>query len=104
MRNRRAYPANWRAIARQCKERAGWKCIKCQVQQGAQRVSIWTGNRYTVYLQAAHVDHDPDNPEPRLACVCPSCHWKHFRRPGQRPAWMIEKLKHQKLIEQAYLA
>lgn len=102
MKNKHLYPRTWRAMARECKERAGWKCERCGVSQGIKRLSKWTGRLWPVYLQAAHVNHDPENETPELACVCPSCHWRHYRKPGQRPAWMIEKLKHQKLIALAY--
>lgn len=30
-----------------------------------------------VILSAAHLDHDTQNPEPRLAALCQSCHLKH---------------------------
>lgn len=100
MRNRRRYPKDWREIARACKERAGWKCERCGIAHRSQRVSGWTGNRYTVYLQAAHRHHDPENPTPELVCVCVYCHWHYYRKPGIRPAWVIERLKHRQLIEQ----
>lgn len=103
MRNRKAYPAQWRAMSRACKDRAGWQCERCGVAHGSTRRSVWTGREYTVYLQAAHVKHDPFNEQPELAAVCPTCHWRHYRKPGQRPAWLIEKLKHQRLIQLAYL-
>lgn len=102
MKGRRRYPRNWPQLARECKERAGWICEHCGVSQFAERVSRWTGNVYTVYLQAAHKHHDPENPTPELVCVCATCHWHHYRKPGTRPAWMIEKIKHQRLIAMAY--
>lgn len=102
MRNRRKYPREWRRLSAACKERAQWCCEKCGVSHGTKRVSPWTGKEWPVYLQAAHVRHDPSNENPELTAVCPRCHWRYFRRPGQRPAWIIEKLKHRKLIAEAW--
>lgn len=101
MRNRRKYPRNWRELARECKERANWRCEKCGIAHGTPRLSLWTGNLWPVYLQAAHVNHDQESEAPELVAVCPRCHWHYYRKQrGQLPAWWIEKLKHRKLIEQ----
>ena len=32
-----------------------------------------------VYLQAAHVNNDPENPHAELVCLCPSCHMRMDR-------------------------
>jgi len=101
MRDRKRYPKNWQRLALECKEHAHWRCQKCGVRHGTMRMSTWTGRLYPVWLQAAHTRHDPENENPELICVCPSCHWHFYRRPGTRPAWYIEKLKHQKLLENA---
>lgn len=98
MNNRSLYPKNWRALARECKELAGWRCAECFIEHGAIRVS-WAGRPYPVYMVAAHVDHDPHNPTPRLACVCPRCHWRFYRRSGQPATWIIERVKHMKLLK-----
>ncbi len=103
MRNRKRYPREWPQLSRKCKERANWICQKCGVEHGAMRISRWTLREYTVYMQAAHVRHNPQCKRPELACVCPTCHWHYFRKHTQLPGWYIEKLKHQKLIAQAYL-
>jgi hypothetical protein len=100
VRNRDNYPPNWPQLAYACKERAGWHCEKCGVAHGSKRVSHWTLNEYTVYLQAAHIDHDYSNPNPRLACVCCTCHWHYYRKPAQLPRWFIERLKHRQLLRQ----
>lgn len=97
MRNRRNYPKDWKHRARACKERAGWHCEKCGYPHGKLRLS-WSGRLWPVYLQAAHVRHDPENIEAELVAVCPACHWRYYRKPGQRPRWMIERLKHQQLL------
>ncbi|HTI15574.1 MAG TPA: hypothetical protein VL461_13580 [Dictyobacter sp.] len=104
MKNRNRYPQNWKELSRQCKERAQWRCQKCGVKHRTIRISKWTGRAWPVYLQAAHTHHDPHNNTPDLVAVCPACHWHYFRKPGTRPSWIIEKIKHNKLIAQAYLA
>jgi predicted HNH restriction endonuclease len=103
MRNRRRYPKDWRKRAKACKEAAGWKCQHCGVQQRSTRISFWTGNVYVVFLQAAHINHDPENPDAELACVCPTCHWHYHRKPRIRAAWVaLERMKHQRLIKLAW--
>src|SRR5436853_6036125 len=77
---RKQYPPNWEQLAWQCKEHAGWQCVKCHVKQGATRVSKRTGAVYTVYLHAAHAHHDPGNPTPVLLCLCPTCHGRYDHR------------------------
>src|SRR2546423_6641448 len=71
---RKQYPKNWEALARQCKEQAGWTCEHCHVRHGAKRISRQTGVVYTVFLHAAHTEHDIGNPNPALLCLCPTCH------------------------------
>ncbi len=80
---RRYYPKNWKQLADACREQAGKQCEHCQVEQGTERISRRTNRTYTVYLHAAHKNHDIDNPSPELLCLCPSCHgrydYKHMR-------------------------
>jgi hypothetical protein len=97
MNNRKKYPRNWRKLARACKERAGWQCKECFVQHGTLRIS-WAGRPYPVYMVAAHKLHDPFNPSPDLVCVCPRGHWRFYRRQGQPAVWVIERMKHRKLL------
>jgi|SRR5579859_176072 len=103
MRNRKKYPRGWRKLARACKERANWKCQICSIKHGTKRRSPWTGKEWPVYLQAAHVYHDPHNEAPELACVCPRCHWRFYRAPGRRYVAWINREKHRRLIKQAWL-
>lgn len=88
------YPQNWTVLARAVKEAAGWQCQSCHVSQGAERVSKRTGAVYRVALAAAHLDHDPDNPAPRLAALCPSCHGRYdWQWRARRGDWRLVKLK-----------
>lgn len=73
---RNLYPENWEAMSHACKERAGWKCEHCGVAEGEMRLSQ-TGNPYTVHLVAAHVNHDPENPDAVLIALCNACHFKY---------------------------
>ena len=104
MRNRERYGKDWKKRARAAKERAGWKCAKCGVRHGTLRYSNWTEREWPVYLQAHHLNGDPENPQADLLVVCPRCHWRFFRTPsGRPPAWLIEALKHRKLLAVAYV-
>lgn len=73
---RERYPSNWGEMARECKEKARWQCEGCKVLHGAMRMSI-KGEMYRVVLAAAHLDHDPENPSPRLAALCQRCHLRY---------------------------
>jgi hypothetical protein len=98
MKNRKKYPKNWKALSTACKNRAGWKCERCNIAHRTLRLS-YSGNLYPVYMQAAHVNHDPHNPNPTLICVCPSCHWRYYRNVGHMPVWMFEQRKHRILLQ-----
>src|SRR5215468_2211290 len=74
------YPEDWPLQVEETRERAGWLCEVCMVPHGAIVRSPRTGNPYVVYLQAAHVNHDHNNPHPDLKAVCPTCHGRYFRR------------------------
>lgn len=99
---RRMYPKHWPQLAYVCKEAAGWRCQRCHIKQGSWRRSKRTGNRYRVWLHAAHVHmHDTHNPQPELWCLCPSCHGSYdyrLRLREQRVA--LERLKHQRQLRQ----
>lgn len=99
MKYRRLYPAAWEEMAWACKERAGWCCQGCGVAQGTDVVSERTGVVYTVHLAAAHLDHDPWNPEARLAALCPSCHARYDASWQERQRWLeLEVLRHRLLL------
>jgi hypothetical protein len=98
---RSRYPRNWPALARACKELAGWRCEVCEVAHGTELISRRTGNCYQVALHAAHLDHDPANPCPRLKAMCPRCHGRFDFRSGERRGWLaLEMLKHRLLLQQ----
>ncbi|TMC15495.1 MAG: hypothetical protein E6J34_22100 [Chloroflexi bacterium] len=99
MRNRWMYPDNWGQLAWECKERAKWCCQCCALAHGAWVVSR-RGVPYRAYLAAAHLDHDPWNPHPRLAALCPRCHARYDRSLSEWDSWLIlERLRHHCLVK-----
>ena len=74
------YPADWKLRAAACLSRAGYRCEDCGIPHGVLRIGKKSKSPYIVYLHAAHVNHDPENPQAVLKALCPSCHMKHDRR------------------------
>jgi hypothetical protein len=104
MKYRWLYPTNWDELAWECKQRAGWCCEFCGIAHGTEVVSERTGVVYTVHLAAAHLDHDPWNPEPRLAALCPSCHGRYDYSWQERQRWLeLEQLRHRLWVD-AYVS
>lgn len=103
MKYRWLYPPNWEALAWVCKEQAGWCCQFCGVAHGTLMRSRRTGLWYPVYLAAAHLDHDPWNPFPRLAALCPSCHGKYDYEDYERKMWLELELVRHHVLMQHYL-
>lgn len=76
---RERYHENYDVLALSCKEEAGWKCEQCGVVHGMELVGEKNGNAYKVRISAAHLDHDPENPNPRLMALCEACHLRYDR-------------------------
>ena len=74
------YPADWKLRAAACLSRAGYRCEDCGTPHSLLRIGKKSKRPYIVYLHAAHVNHDPENPQAELRALCPSCHMKHDRR------------------------
>jgi hypothetical protein len=74
------YPLDWKARAAACLARAGYRCEHCGIPHGVLRVGKRSKSPYVVYLHAAHINHDPENPQAKLRALCPACHMKHDRR------------------------
>lgn len=74
---RKLYPANWDAIAKACKEKAGWKCEFCGIAHGETTTSV-KGKTYKVVLTAAHIGENRHNKMDcsNLKALCQSCHLK----------------------------
>ena len=87
---RERYPGDWNEIARQVKERAGWKCEHCGHPHDPA-----TGHVLTVH----HLDGNPENCAPEnLVALCQRCHLsiQAKYRPGQlwlfdAPEWALRR-------------
>ncbi|HEU5382998.1 MAG TPA: hypothetical protein VFV38_46925 [Ktedonobacteraceae bacterium] len=98
---RKRYPENWPQMARECKELAHWQCQHCTTPHGTEKIGKRSGKPYRVVLAASHLDHDPENPSPRLAALCPECHgrydWAYHER---QERGKLERMKHRMLLKQ----
>jgi hypothetical protein len=66
------------------------------VAQGSLAVSERTGQVYTVYLAAAHLDHDPWNPASRLRALCQVCDMRYDWSWRERERSLeLEHIRHQ---------
>lgn len=93
------YPKNWEKLALACKERAGWCCEECGIAHLAQVINRETGEVKRAILCAAHLDHDPWNPRPRLRALCLSCHARYDYSARERARWLaLERKRHQWLV------
>ncbi|WP_411078350.1 hypothetical protein [Streptomyces sp. cmx-10-25] len=84
--NKHRYPADWPAISRAIKTRAGWRC-ECEGECGRgthpgrcpnrhDTPAYGTGSR--VILTTAHLDHTPEHCHPdNLRAMCQGCHLHH---------------------------
>jgi hypothetical protein len=97
---RKLYPDNWTCIAYGVKEACGWRCEHCHIRHGSTRTSKRTGEKYRVWLHAAHRWFgDTDNPTPDLLCLCPTCHGRYdYRLRMQHLTLTLELLKHRLLL------
>ena len=69
--NKSRYPADWAAISRKIRERAGWACEWC----GAKNAQPHPRTGSNVVLTVAHLDHVPENcADGNLAALCQACH------------------------------
>lgn len=69
--DRSKYPENWDEMAHDCKADAGWKCEAEGCGMGHMADGTM-GSCLTVH----HPDHNPENPDARLAALCARCHLK----------------------------
>jgi 5-methylcytosine-specific restriction endonuclease McrA len=92
---RALYPANWKAISRGIRDRAGHRCEQCGVEDrtfivraadGVWRRHVHDGDCVGgdgcigtfIVLTVAHLDHDPThNAEANLRALCQRCHNRH---------------------------
>ena len=66
------YPANWKEIAFNVKQKAGWKCQRCGKQCRKPGEPLDTHIRT---LTVHHKDHTPENcSDDNLIALCAPCH------------------------------
>lgn len=107
--NRALYPANWREIRARIQARAGDRCEKCAVPNGAFRIrgtEEWTTDLMQVetwiccdeqkvtriVCTTAHVDHTIENYEDdNLRFWCQRCHLAHDMDQHRTSAYMSRR-------------
>ncbi|MDM3845972.1 MAG: HNH endonuclease signature motif containing protein [Aphanizomenon gracile PMC638.10] len=74
------YPKEWKQLSKSIKEKANWRCQKCD------RVCLRPGEKpHTTKpraydLQVHHWNRDPsDNRPENLVALCPKCHLSYHR-------------------------
>ena len=79
------YPDNWDEIARQVKNDADWRCVRCNhIDEAA------TGYMLTVH----HIDNNKSNCEWwNLAALCQRCHLSVQARVDISQPWMLDHSK-----------
>lgn len=93
--NRKLYPENWEQIALAVKEKANWQCEWCDrpcrksgeswkdflARLPKSSCCRWFDDLNEApgrfILTTAHLDHDPENPNARLAALCSGCHCRY---------------------------
>lgn len=71
----RLYPPDWRERAAALKARVGC-CEQCGAKPGEKRPNR-RGELVPVILTVAHPDHNPHDPQARLAVWCAACHCRY---------------------------
>lgn len=68
------YPANWKALALEVKQAAGWRCQYCG------RICRQPGEPFDTHrrtLTVHHLNHIPEDcRKENLVALCPACHLK----------------------------
>ena len=75
----RLYPDNWSEIARQVKDRAGWRCERCGHPHDPA-----SGHMLTV----AHLDHRFGEQRWNLAALCQRCHLRYEHKFHWEQGWL----------------
>ena len=69
------YPQNWKEIAKDIKDKAGWKCERCGKQCRLPGEPFDTHKRT---LTVAHLNHMPEDCRPEnLRALCAPCHLRY---------------------------
>lgn len=91
------YPDDWKEIATEVKEAAGWKCQKC-TRQCRRPGEPFDTHRRT--LTVAHINHCEGDCRPEnLAALCPACHFEY-----DAPRKAMQRLARARIAETERLA
>ena len=72
--DKKRYPANWKQIALDVKNAAGWRCAECNMKCREPGEKFDTHKRT---LTVHHIDHQPENcAKENLIALCSGCHLK----------------------------
>lgn len=112
---RERYPDDWENMALRVKDGAGWACEECKrpcrkpgetgdqfafrvIDHSKTFLEPWmvgpfiaslmdvVGNKLQMFtLTTAHLDHDPENPNPRLKALCSGCHLRYDAERRRNP-------------------
>lgn len=78
------YPKDWKQIATQVKEKAGWKCEECGKQCRRPGEPFDTHRRT---LTVAHLNHTPEDcRRENLRALCAPCNLRYDAPPPRRNA------------------
>lgn len=70
--DRERYPADWKRIALEVKNAAGWRCAGCEMKCREPGEKFDTHKRT---LTVHHIDHQPENcARENLIALCAGCH------------------------------
>lgn len=86
--DRALYPDNWEDIALEAKIAADWTCQHCGVRRGDRQINRH-GLLRRVVLTAAHLNHDPWNPDAQLEVLCWPCHARYDAAQRRHQQYMM---------------
>lgn len=94
------YPDNWPEIAKAAKERAGWRCERCQHpaerpkdRKPCDSLCRHPKNGKQRVLTVHHLDGNPDNcADWNLAVLCQVCHLQIQGKVDMRRGYMLEHI------------
>lgn len=99
--NRARYPKDWKALSLAIRERSGWRC-ECKGECGRGTHAGRCTNRHDepaygtgskVVLTVAHLDHTPENCEPKnLKAMCQGCHLHYDKEHHAQTAYKTRRI------------
>ncbi len=97
-RNRIDYHSNFKWQGPLCLKVANYTCAHCGIKRGEDFITK-EGPSKSAVIQAAHLNHDPWNPDPRLRALCGACHNQYDSEPRTKHRGQsIRHSKHQRRL------